>query len=178
MVADDEQLLRLQNKLKTQENYEAEEEQRNSVDNCMQGSTDSLLKVPNRHHAIRKEGFKRRTGQFAWRQRSIIVCFYLHPRLGNKKRNYASNMFNVPWKTIENWLWLNKMRRKWIAFALSLTIEDIISSLPEDYREHCMHVHKEYAGTPYALSMKALKLEQHLGEEQLVAHQAGGSKSH
>ena len=104
MVADDEQLLRLQNKLKTQDNYEAEEEQRNSVDNRMQGSADSLLKVPNQHHAIRKEGFKRITGQFAWRQCSIIVCFYLHPMQGNKKRNYVSNMLNVPWETIENWL--------------------------------------------------------------------------
>ena len=42
-----------------------------------------------------------------------------------------------------------------------------------------MHVHKEHhAGTPCALSMKALKLEQCIGEEQLVTHQAGGSKSH
>ena len=64
MVVDDEQLLRLQSKLKPQASYEAEEEQRNSVDNCMQGSVDLFLKVPNRHHAIRKEGFKRRTGQF------------------------------------------------------------------------------------------------------------------
>ena len=81
-----------------------QKKKRNSVHNCVQGSADSLLKVPNRHHAIRKEGFKRRTGQFTWRQRSIIVCFYLHPRLGNKKKNYVSNMFNVPWKTVENWL--------------------------------------------------------------------------
>ena len=41
-----------------------------------------------------------------------------------------------------------------------------------------MHVHKGYAGTPCALSMKALKLEQCLGEEQLVAYQAGSCKSH
>ena len=70
------------------------------------------------------------------------------------------------------------MRRKWIASALSLTIEDMLLCLPEDYREYRMHVHKEYAGTPCALSMKALKLEQRLGEEQLVACQAGGRKSH
>ena len=142
MVVDDEQLLRLQSRLKTQASYEAEEEERNSVDNCSQGSVDSSLKVPNRHLAIRKEGFKKRTGQFTWRQRSIIVCFYLRPRLGNKKRKYVSDMFDVPWKTVENWLWINKMRRKWIAFALSLTIEDITSSLPADYREHYMNVHK------------------------------------
>jgi len=90
----------------------------------------------------------------------------------------VSDMFDVPWKTVENWLWINKMRRKWIAFALSLTIEDIMSSLPADYREHCMHVHKKYTGTPHALSMKALNLEQCIGEEQLVAHQVGGSKTH
>ena len=89
-----------------------------------------------------------------------------------------SDMFDVPWKTVENWLWINKMRRKWIAFALSLTIEDIISSIPTDYREHYMHVHKKYTGTPYALSMKVLNLEQYLGEEQLVTYQAGGSKTH
>ena len=64
------------------------------------------------------------------------------------------------------------MRRKWIAFALSLTIEDITSSLPASYREHYMHVHEEHAGAPCALSIKALNLEQCIGEEQLVACQS------
>ena len=41
-----------------------------------------------------------------------------------------------------------------------------------------MHVHKEHAGTPCALSMKALNLEQCLGEEQLVTCQAGVRKTH
>ena len=104
MVVDDEQLLRLQNKLKTQEDYEAEEEQRTLVDACAQGSVDLFFKVPNPHHTIRKEGVKRSTSQLTWRQRAITLCFCLRPRLGNKRRNYVSNLFNVPWKTIENWL--------------------------------------------------------------------------
>ena len=39
-------------------------------------------------------------------------------------------------------------------------------------------MHKEHAGAPHALSMKTLKLEQCLGEDQLVTCQAGGNKSY
>ena len=74
MVVDNEQLLRLQQKkLKTQEDYEAEEEQRTLVDAHTQGSVDLFFKVPNPHHAIRKEGVKRSTSQLTWRQRAITL---------------------------------------------------------------------------------------------------------
>ena len=59
MVVDNEQLLRLQQKkLKTQEDYEAEEEQRTLVDTYMKGSVDLFFKVPNRHHTIKKKALK------------------------------------------------------------------------------------------------------------------------
>ena len=66
----------------------------------------------------------------SWKDRSIIIYYHLHPRLGNDDYSATSNMFNVNINTLKSWLYSTKNKERWISMVKSLTFESVVRILP------------------------------------------------
>ena len=125
MTVDPEIVRRLEAKLKTNKEYQEEVETTKKIDSEVQDCIDEMCisEDDSIHSTIRKGHPQGRAKiQYTWRQRACIIIFYFHPRLGKKLGKKVSETYNIPSRTVLNWISSKKMIPKWLSFAKSLTM--------------------------------------------------------
>lgn len=85
--------------------------------------------------------------------------FYLHLRLGNKKAKLVEKIFKVPRKTVQNWVANKNLVFKWLSFATNLTIEDIISNIPEEFQEYYSDMYSKAKDTYFEIHITNINLK-------------------
>ena len=103
MLLDKDQYRRLQMKLKTEEDFNQELKNKKELENELKLCIDSYCVSEDElnQNKIRDEGINGRCKhQLTWRQRSCVVMFCLHPRLGNRDPGLVSQICTIPSRTI------------------------------------------------------------------------------
>eukprot|EP00474_Spongospora_subterranea_P004024 CRZ04482.1 hypothetical protein [Spongospora subterranea] len=76
----------------------------------------------------------KRTKELSWLQRSAVVFFYLHPKLGRRDYQLTSKVFARPKATIKYWVTSIECNRAIGVHLTSMTAKSIESLLPEQFR--------------------------------------------
>lgn len=162
MTSNRDQYLRLQMQLKSNEEFEKDVKNKKELSDDMQSCIDSCFTSEDveMHNTIRDEGINGRCRhQLTWRQRSCIVMFYLHPRLGDRNPSLVSSIYKIPRSTILNWISGRCFIPKWICFVRELTIQDVISSIPSRHQATYSNRYRASIGTPFEMKISTVSLK-------------------
>ena len=164
MVADPEQKKRLEASLMTNKECKNDCESKKRVEMATVQAVQSLCVTEEDgiHNSIRTNGIGRSKNQFTWRQRACVILFYLHPRLGNKNPGMLADVHKVPARTVQNWMSAKSMTPKWLSFARSLTLADVLSSTPISSQEIYINTCRSSLGTPFEMTMKSIKFQNYV----------------
>ncbi|EEY56823.1 cleavage induced hypothetical protein [Phytophthora infestans T30-4] len=69
-----------------------------------------------------------------WKERSVVIFYYLHPLLGNKDAEVKCRVFGVRHATFTNWVTKHSYYPKWVPFVEFMTVRTALNSIPVEFR--------------------------------------------
>ncbi|KAF4140656.1 hypothetical protein GN958_ATG10150 [Phytophthora infestans] len=69
-----------------------------------------------------------------WKERSVVIFYYLHPLLGNKDAEVTCRVFGVRHATFTNWVTKHSYYPKWVPFVEFMTVRTVLNSIPVEFR--------------------------------------------
>lgn len=107
--------------------------------------------------ALVSKPFTGRDKELTWTQRTFVMFFYTHRRLGNKNMSLTCRAFNrrKP-ATIRSWF-RTREARKWIPLIRRLTVDQVIAAIPnQSVKSHFQARRKAVSKYPLVLESKWL----------------------
>jgi hypothetical protein len=75
-----------------------------------------------------------------WESKSYGLFFYFHPLLGNEDSELTAKLFGFNLLTFRNWVTQPQYFCKWVGFVNGLTVADVMSRIPSEYRGNFDHI--------------------------------------